>query len=405
MGTHSMTSCMADSSVARSILKTLAACLTFSILGCATPNFMSPDSWTVNRGNDLLMEGKALADKQDWAAADKTLTAAIAKFNEQTRYNADDQISEGYAALARAQASTAQCDAAGYSLRSAVNLRLLSPGAYGDAEMRTRIASDYIDAVPHCLLSDGSTLSANAEKFMRSKLPQLGATLADIDRRRAEAKVEDARRRDEEHERLQAVLGATQAVAGQVAAQREARAAAERTANQAAERERQRQAMATLAKPAPAAAPVPNYAPKAQPDTGRNTASQMHSGNARDMSAGTHAGTSGRSSPGTGAGTPGASSPPAGTARFQSQDASTCVEIVPKGFKCNGPHDRFLVNICRTKIYVEWRLGNDAWAGQHLAPAQCHPVSYYKDDRAVQHRACSWDAKASYGPSTNPCHY
>ena len=92
-------------------------------------------------------------------------------------------------------------------------------------------------------------------------------------------------------------------------------------------------------------------------------------------------------------------------AKYVSKDATHCVELVPKGFKCDGPYDRFLTNICMTKISVRWRLGSDPWGMQELAPKGCTPVSPFRDQRGVQFKACSWDPKASHGPYSNPCRY
>lgn len=91
--------------------------------------------------------------------------------------------------------------------------------------------------------------------------------------------------------------------------------------------------------------------------------------------------------------------------KYVSKDATHCVELVPKGFKCDGPYDRFLTNICMTKISVRWRLGSDPWGMQELAPKGCTPVSPFRDQRSVQFKACSWDPKASHGPYSNPCRY
>lgn len=91
--------------------------------------------------------------------------------------------------------------------------------------------------------------------------------------------------------------------------------------------------------------------------------------------------------------------------KYVSKDATHCVEIVPKGFKCDGPYDRFLTNICMTKISVQWRLGSDPWGMQELAPKGCTPVSPFEDPRGVQFKACSWDPKANHGPYSDPCRY
>jgi len=91
--------------------------------------------------------------------------------------------------------------------------------------------------------------------------------------------------------------------------------------------------------------------------------------------------------------------------KYVSKDATHCVEIVPKGFKCDGPYDRFLTNICMTKISVRWRLGADPWGMQELAPKGCTPVSPFRDQRGVQFKACSWDPKANHGPYSDPCRY
>lgn len=91
--------------------------------------------------------------------------------------------------------------------------------------------------------------------------------------------------------------------------------------------------------------------------------------------------------------------------KYVSKDATHCVEMVPKGFKCDGPYDRFLTNICMTKISVRWRLGSDPWGMQKLAPKGCTPVSPFRDQRGVQFKACSWDPKASHAPYSDPCRY
>lgn len=136
-----------------------------------------------------------------------------------------------------------------------------------------------------------------------------------------------------------------------------------------------------------------------------DTAGQMRSGSARDMSSENAGGVAGRSGHSARMSTQGSNSQLNSAARFQSQDATTCVEIVPNGFKCEGNRERYLTNICSAKITVLWRLGNDSWAQQDLAPSKCYPVSYYKDDRAIQYRACSWDAKANHGPYMDRCRY
>lgn len=134
-----------------------------------------------------------------------------------------------------------------------------------------------------------------------------------------------------------------------------------------------------------------------------NTAGQMHSGSARDMDPANTQNSVGRSN--AGADGQRTNSQSARAVKFQSQDATTCVEIVPKGFKCDAMHDRFMTNICRTKISVRWRLGSDGWSQTDLAPAACSPLSPWKDDRTVQYKACSWDPKANYGPYSDPCRY
>lgn len=91
--------------------------------------------------------------------------------------------------------------------------------------------------------------------------------------------------------------------------------------------------------------------------------------------------------------------------KYVSKDATHCVEIVPQGFKCDGPYDRFLTNICMTKISVRWRLGSDGWGQQELVPKGCTPVSPFRDQRGVQFKACSWDPKANYAPYWDPCRY
>lgn len=151
--------------------------------------------------------------------------------------------------------------------------------------------------------------------------------------------------------------------------------------------------------------PTPTNSPVAQPEPTRSTASQMHSGSARDMTSGKTGGTAGRPNQSAGAGAQGASSESTGTAKFQSQDATACVEIVPKGFKCDGDRDRYITNICRYKISVRLRHGNDSWGQQDLAPGQCSFTSYYRDERSIQYSACSWDPKANYGPFMAPCRY
>jgi hypothetical protein len=91
--------------------------------------------------------------------------------------------------------------------------------------------------------------------------------------------------------------------------------------------------------------------------------------------------------------------------RYVSKDATHCVEIVPKGFKCDGPYDRFMTNICATRISIWWKLGSDPWGYQVLDSKACTPVSAFKDNRNIDYKACSWDSSASHGPLSNPCRY
>lgn len=88
-----------------------------------------------------------------------------------------------------------------------------------------------------------------------------------------------------------------------------------------------------------------------------------------------------------------------------SSDATHCVEIVPKGFKCDGPYDRFLTNICVGTISIWWRFGSDPWGYQVLDSKGCTPVSAFKDDRSIDYKACSWDSSAPHGPLSDPCRY
>lgn len=141
-------------------------------------------------------------------------------------------------------------------------------------------------------------------------------------------------------------------------------------------------------------------APASPPPPVVGTNSQMHSGNARNVSLSSGANVGYSSTDRS------LNSTAEIGSRLSSQDVTRCVEIVPNGFKCEGPSHRYMKNICgTTKLSVWWRLGNDGWSLQHLAPNQCYPVSYYRDDRQVQYAACSWDPNATYGPSRNPCHY
>ena len=120
-----------------------------------------------------------------------------------------------------------------------------------------------------------------------------------------------------------------------------------------------------------------------------NTGGQILSGSARDMAR------------------PSSNNQQAGTSRFQSQTATHCVEVVPKGFKCDGPNPRYLTNVCNAKISVWWKVGSDQWGLQELSPGQCYTVDNLGTDkgRTVQYKACSWDTRAGYGPLGDPCRY
>lgn len=260
------------------------------------------------------------------------------------------------------------------------------------------------------LQSRGAYLSA---EFARDRSRAVSAAyqnrVAEIATERAAAekiRAEDARREREGRDQLLNALGVTvQALAAQertnAALDAKIKADAER---RAAEQDRMQRSTRVNEKTMPN--PGTNNSSPGQATSAGSNASQMHSGSARDMTSGNATGNAGSSTSNAGAGAQGTNSSATGTSKFQSQDATACVEIVPKGFKCdNGSHTRYLTNICRNKITVQWRLGNDSWGQQSLAPSQCYPTSYYRDERTVQYKACSWDPKANYGPRMDACRY
>jgi len=96
--------------------------------------------------------------------------------------------------------------------------------------------------------------------------------------------------------------------------------------------------------------------------------------------------------------------------KFSSHDSTTCVEVVPNGYKCEAPYGkRFLTNICSYKISVRWKVGAGSWGQQSLAPSSCYPVDDITSDQgSVHYIACSWDPNAgpNYEPFMTPnCHY
>lgn len=96
-----------------------------------------------------------------------------------------------------------------------------------------------------------------------------------------------------------------------------------------------------------------------------------------------------------------------GNSKFQSKDATHCVEIIPKGFKgCN--FKRCVHNACGLeKIYVVWSgAGSGGNMGANLAPGQNTSVnSIFDDGSPVRYKACAWDKRANSSPYTDPCRY
>jgi len=213
MSTYPRHFCPANAAIVRGILRALLASAGLWLASCATPQHVLD----IERGNALLSEGFNLLGRKDWAAAEQPLKAAISLFEGQSS-NVDFQRIGAYTALARAQANTNQCDAAAYSLRSAINIQLMASEIYRDKDPNLRIqqARERMDVMPQCPLSTGESLRANAESFLRSKLP----TLAAAERSRAEAEAESIQRRADEQAQMQALLRATQAAARQAAADR-----------------------------------------------------------------------------------------------------------------------------------------------------------------------------------------
>ena len=94
--------------------------------------------------------------------------------------------------------------------------------------------------------------------------------------------------------------------------------------------------------------------------------------------------------------------------KYASQDATHCVEIVPKGFKgCT--YKRCLHNTCGLEKISVWARGGGSGGDGlfFLSPGQNSPVnSIFDDGSPVRYQACSWDRKAgSGGPYRNPCRY
>lgn len=87
--------------------------------------------------------------------------------------------------------------------------------------------------------------------------------------------------------------------------------------------------------------------------------------------------------------------------KFQSKDATHCVEIVPRGFKgCT--YKRCVHNACGLETISVW------WDGGmiDLSPGRNWPVNPLVDNGGpVTYNACSWDKRAGYSPSRNPCRY
>jgi len=90
-----------------------------------------------------------------------------------------------------------------------------------------------------------------------------------------------------------------------------------------------------------------------------------------------------------------------GNSKFQSKDATHCVEIVPKDFKgCQ--YKRCIHNACGLeKISVWWDGGM-----VDIAPGRNWPVNAMADNGGpVRYKACAWDKRAGYSPHSDPCRY
>ncbi|MDT4329865.1 hypothetical protein ACQE3D_04485 [Methylomonas sp. MS20] len=96
---------------------------------------------------------------------------------------------------------------------------------------------------------------------------------------------------------------------------------------------------------------------------------------------------------------------PSSNQKYNSKDATACVEVVPESFKCNGGK-RNISNICNNKISVRWRINGGAWMQGDLSPGQCRSVaSVFEEGGSIDYQACSWDPNATYGPYMDPCRY
>lgn len=257
------------------------------------------------------------------------------------------------------------------------------------------------------LQSRGAYLSAEfALDRMRAVSAAYQNRVAEIASERAAAeqiRIEDARREREGWDQFRNALGVAGAMARNID-QTKADAAKAVGAQRRLDAKQMQNSLATQT------TPRPNYPLPTQPESNRGTTGQMQSGSARDMTSGNTGGTTGRPNQGTVAGAQSAGSQSIGTAKFQSQDATACMEIVPSGFKCNGPNKRFLVNNCSMKVNVWFKSsgpsgseGLDSWA-----PKQCRSIAadlFDGSETRVEWKACSWDPKATFGPSKDPCRY
>lgn len=261
------------------------------------------------------------------------------------------------------------------------------------------------------------TALANATAQGRVERAKNEAWLANREASAAEREAlarEDKRREDQQTAiRRQEVFSAVTSAAQGLGAQQRTNSALDAQAKADAARraaEQDRAQRSTGVNEKTVTSPATNYSSSGQPATTGSTASQMHSGSARDMTSGNIGGTTGRPNQGTVTGAQSTGNQTIGTAKFHSQDATACMEIVPSGFKCNGPNKRFLVNNCSMKVYVWFKSsgpsgseGLDSWA-----PKQCRSIAadlFDGSETRVEWKACSWDPKATFGPSKDPCRY
>lgn len=293
---------------------TVAGCIALTLVGCAASKVEGPlldlqKSIDERRNedkkrNDVVKKGLRLVKDGKWAAAEAILDAVTGDSPSKYQYGSFyPEIISAYVGLAKARANLGKCDAAAYSLNSAIKIELINHWSPRDADSRTSLARSYIEQTPNCTLENGNTLRDDAEQFLTSKLPAVAegeivrrqaerAAQAVLERHQAEYEASEEETRMQSAKRRKEVFTAlTQAISTMQPARSSApqpsagAIVSAPNSSQSAEQEHQSRTRASAAQP-PMPASKSNQPSLTSPEPTQSTASQIHSGNARDMTSG-----------------------------------------------------------------------------------------------------------------------